>query len=74
VHKLKAQHPPKAQSPIHAQVTTTAFFVEAVWRAAVYRYGAPKEQMLGHMAAHESLRYQGQGERHGVKDARSLLI
>jgi hypothetical protein len=29
--------PPKAQTPIHAQVTTTAQKIKAVWRAALYQ-------------------------------------
>jgi hypothetical protein len=51
LHKLKAQHPPKAQSPIHAQVTTTALFVKAVWRVAIDHSGAPKEQTMQPLGA-----------------------
>jgi hypothetical protein len=61
-------HPPKAQSPMNAQVTTTAYFLlKAVWRAAMpwiprhKRTEGANWVPWWHLS--ESLRYQGQGER-----------
>jgi hypothetical protein len=48
--------------------------LKAVWRVAMDRYGAPKEQMHSLVATHESLRYQGQGERHGMQPIHLLFI
>jgi hypothetical protein len=48
-------------------------FLKAVWRDTVDRHGAPKEQTSSLLAGRESLRYQGQGERHGLKSACLLL-
>ena len=56
--------PPKAQTPMNAQVSHRKVLLILNSRLESHHFdGAPKEQVPS-KAWHESLRYQGQGERH----------